>query len=329
MTTQELNLIPIYEPTALALRADMEKTLDALALEADKALAISIIDTKTYKRVHEQQMILREKRIEIEKARKYFTEVKQKEVKDAIQIEKDLVSIISEKEDLLKEKKEAYDKEVARKKIEEEAKKQAKITARIQALAQYGITYDTINHGTMSDEDFDALIATKKQEFEEVEKARLAQIESDRMAREKFEEDQRKFREEQAEFARKNKEAQDKIDADRKAIEDEKNAIEKARVDAENAKIREQELKDAQEKARLQGIEDARIAQERKENNERLANEARIQAEKDEQEKLEKKKKYQAWLIENWAENGGIWKAEKSEDGKKMILWKYVSEFII
>lgn len=285
----ETNLIPLYEPTALSLRADMEHTLDILAQESDKIIAIDIIDTKTYKQVHEQQMILREKRIEIEKARKSFTEVKQKEVKDAIGIEKDLVAKISEKEDLLKAKKEAYDKEQERIKQEEEARKQAKITARIQALAQFSITYDTLEHGIMSDEVFEALISTKKQEFEEAEKARLEQIENDRIAREKFEEDQRKFREEQEEITRKNKEAQDKIDADRKALEDEKRAIEQTRIDTENAEKRKQELADTAEKARLQGIEDARIAQEKQEY-------YKIQKEKQEQEILEKKKKYQTFL---------------------------------
>ncbi len=285
----ETNLIPLYEPTALTLRADMEQALNTLAHESDKIIAIDIVDTKTYKQVHEQQMILRDKRIEIEKARKSFTEVKQKEVKDAILIEKDLVSIISEKEDELKSKKEVYDKEQERIKQEEEAKKQAKITARIQALAQFGITYDTLEHRIMSDADFDTLISIKKQEFEEGEKARLEQLEKERIDREKFEEDQRKFREEQEETARKNKEAQDKIDADRKAIEDEKRAIEQARIDSENAENRKKELADTAEKARLQGIEDEKIRKEKEENE-------KIRIEKEEQEKLAKKRKYQSFL---------------------------------
>jgi len=285
----ETNLIPLYEPTALTLRADMEQTLNTLAHESDKIIAIDIVDTKTYKQVHAQHMIIRDKRIEIEKARKSFTEVKQKEVKDAILIEKDLVSIISEKEDELKAKKEVYDKEQERIKQEEEAKKQAKITARIQALAQFGITYDTLEHGIMSDADFYTLIDIKKQEFEEAEKARLKQLETERIDREKFEEDQRKFREEQEETARKNKEAQDKIDADRKAIEDEKRAIEQARIDSENAENRKKELADTAEKARLQGIEDEKIRKEKEENE-------KIRIEKEDQEKLAKKRKYQSFL---------------------------------
>ena len=285
----ETNLIPLYEPTALTLRADMEQTLNTLAHESDKIIAIDIVDTKTYKQVHAQHMIIRDKRIEIEKARKSFTEVKQKDVKDAIQIEKDLVSIISEKEDELKAKKEVYDKEQERIKQEEEAKKQSKITARIQALAQFGIIYDTLEHGIMSDADFYTLIDTKKQEFEDAEKARLKQLEKERIDREKFEEDQRKFREEQEETARKNKEAQDKIDADRKAIEDEKRAIEQARIDSENAENRKKELADTAEKARLQGIEDEKIRKEKEENE-------KIRIEKEEQEKLAKKRKYQSFL---------------------------------
>ena len=189
----------------------------------------------------------------------------------------------------LKAKKEAYDKEQERIKHEQEAMKQARITARIQALAQYGITYDTLEHGTMQDDVFEALISTKKQEFAEAEKARLAQIENDRIAKEKFEEDQRKFREEQAETDRKNKEAQDKIDSDRKTLEDEKQAIEKIRIDKENEEKRKLELTDIAEKARLKWIEDERLRKQREDAEKQ-------QAEKAEQEKLQKKKKYQEFL---------------------------------
>jgi hypothetical protein len=273
----------IYEPTALLLRADMEKDLKKLSEESQILCDMKIVDAKTYKQVHEQQMILRDKRIEIEKARKAFTELKQKEVKDAIQIEKDLIAIFSEKEEILKIKKQEYDEEKERIKQEEEAQKQAKITARIQALALYGIQYNTIDHGIMmSDVDFDAFISTKKVEFEEAEKIRLEQIENDRIAREKFEEDQKKL-----------KEDQDRLEAEKQAIQAEKDKIEQDRINAENSEKRRKELTEATEKARLQGIEDEKIRKEKEE-----LESKRI--EKEEQEKLQKKKKYQEFLSSIW-----------------------------
>lgn len=152
----------------------------------------------------------------------------------------------------MKAKKEEYDEKNNRLKQEAETKKQEKITKRIQSLAQYGLTYDTLEHGIMDDTSFSELIEGKKIAFEEIEKARLLTIESDRIAREKFEEDQRIFREEQEEITRKNKEVQDRIDAERKAIDEEKRAIEQSNIDRENATIREQELIKVQEEARLQ-----------------------------------------------------------------------------
>lgn len=80
----ETNLVPIYEPTALTLRSDMEKSLDILAQESDIVIAIDIVDTKTRKKIHEQQMILRNKRIDIENACESFNETKKKEVKAAV-----------------------------------------------------------------------------------------------------------------------------------------------------------------------------------------------------------------------------------------------------
>lgn len=135
----------------------------------------------------------------------------------------------------MKEKKEAYDTEQERIKQEEETKKQSKITTRIQTLARYGITYDTLEHGMMSEGDFDTLIATKKQEFEKAEEARLEKLEEERVAREKLEADQQRFREEQEEFNR-----------EKKALEDEKNAIEKSRIDKENEEKRKLELAEIQ-----------------------------------------------------------------------------------
>lgn len=263
-----------------------------LAEKSKPALNIQIVDKRTYDQVHSTQMILREQRINIEKTGKSLREDALRFQKDIIAIEKELVAVIEPIEEELRTKKKAYDDEQERIKQEVEAQKQAKITARIQALARYDITYDTLTHGIMSDVTFDALISAKQAEFDEAEKIRLEQIENGRIAREKLEEDQRKFREEQEEVARKNKEAQDKIDAERKAIEDEKNAIEKARVDAENEEKRQKEFAEATERARLQGIEDARILQEKKEMEAKRIEDARIQSEKEEQEKLEKKKKY-------------------------------------
>lgn len=314
----ETSLLPIYEPTALELRADMEISLDILALESDAIIAIDIVDTKTRTKIHDQQMILRNKRILIENACESFNEAKKKEVKDAVNIKNDLIKRIKSKEDILKEKKEQYDSEQERIKQEQEAKKQAKITARIQSLAQFNITYDTINHGTMSEEDFETLIFTKKTEFEEAEKSRLEKEAADRKEREEFARQKAELdaqKKEQDEQARKIREDQERLDSEKRAIERNKEL--------------EQARKEAEEKSRIDT--EARMKREQAEADQKRQAEADAiaLAEKEEQKKLEKKRKYQAWLTENGVTEDGTWKIEKTSDSTKVVIWKKVSEFII
>lgn len=89
--TTEMTLIDLYSPTTLELREAKKKELTELNSEAQKALEVEIIDNKTKDIVHNEQMKLRNARVEIEKARKDFTKNLDEQKKEAINIERDLV----------------------------------------------------------------------------------------------------------------------------------------------------------------------------------------------------------------------------------------------
>lgn len=141
----EIDLVPIYEPSALELRAAKEKELYALRDEATPLLAIEIKNKKDRAVIHDMEMKLKAARLEIEKGRKTFTESMQKKVKEAQGIEKQLVSIISIEDDL-NAKKKAYDDELKRIEQEEEARRQAEIINRARQLAEYGVQYEPLRH---------------------------------------------------------------------------------------------------------------------------------------------------------------------------------------
>jgi len=303
--TEDTELIPFYEPDAVKLRETKEKELQILAEKAKKLCELDIVDNKTYDLVHKQQMVLREARINIEKWRKSFTEKMQKQVKDAIQIEKDLIAIISETEEDLKTKKEAYDKKIEEEKAEEARKKEEEFNSRVNALAQYGYIHDAFDLRVKSEEDFQALLTERKQIFDDAENARIAQEEKEKKDREEFE----KQRVEQEEKA--------------KALQAREDAL-KAK---ETEEARKKEIADAEERARRQAIEDARIAQERKEAQERQEQEEKKKQEAEEQKKLEKKKAYKAFLMEYGykAEDEKDFLIERHTD--KIVLYKKLWEF--
>ncbi|MDO4874160.1 MAG: hypothetical protein Q4A35_03080 [Candidatus Gracilibacteria bacterium] len=194
-----IQLVDIYSPTTLELREKKKQELHELDIEAKKVLEIEIVDNKTREIIHEQQMKLRNARVEIEKGRKEFTQTLDEQKKAATTIEKELIAIIAETEDALKAKKEAYDAKIKAEKEAEEARKQQAIADRTMRLAKYSVQYDTLAHSpnVMSDDKFDTLIAQLEAEYQEKERIRIEEEKRQAEEKARFEEEQRKFREEQ------------------------------------------------------------------------------------------------------------------------------------
>ncbi|MGP1582937.1 MAG: hypothetical protein ACTTH6_01765 [Candidatus Altimarinota bacterium] len=336
--TTTIQLIDLYNPTTLELREAKKQELLTLAEEAKKVLEVEIIDNKTKDIVHAEQMKLRNARVEIEKARKDFTKNLDEQKAGAITIERELIGIISETEDLLKTKKEAYEAKIKAEKEAEEARKQQIIAERTTKLAKYGEVYDPIKHAPqiLGDEDFVKILESLEIVYQEMERARKEKEEAERREREEFERQKREFEEneqiknslqnaqniteivnifenldekkkeifaklfeERKEFLefkakkdeeeRKIAEEKRKLEEEKARIEEEKRKAEQAKIDAENEKKRQEELAKAREEAAKKALEEQKIAEEK----------ARLEAEakaREEQEKLEKKKKYQAFL---------------------------------
>lgn len=307
-------------PTTLDIEQFNPKKAEILALveEHTPSLSIEIVDSKTYKQVHESQMALRETRVGVEKQGKLMREDANAFIKTVLWVERDLTTPIVEVEEKLKAKKDEYDKAEQEKKEAIERAKQQLIADRTFKLAKYRIQYDVSVHGDMSPATFATILETEETKFQEEEVARIAQAESDKKVREAFEEEHRKFREEQDAISKKNQAEQDRIDADRKKIDDEKHTIEQTRIDAENEKKRQADM----ESVRLKAIEDEhmRVQQEKL----RAEQKAR-----DERESLEKKKKYIAYRESLGFTEETKYLFDERRDNKTITIWKKVGEFTI
>lgn len=152
--------------------------LITLADEAKKALSVEIVDKKTYEQVHQAQMILRDARVNIEKTGKTMREDAVAYQKKVIEVEKDLIAVISPVEEELKAKKKVYDDEQERIKEEEARKAEEALNNRVQELAKYGYTHsDMFDLKTKTDEEFQTLLSEKKTAWEESERIRIEEEE--------------------------------------------------------------------------------------------------------------------------------------------------------
>jgi hypothetical protein len=304
----ELELFSVNE-----LREKELSRLDLVALKAKTALDIDIVDKKTYDIVHDAQMECRNNRTRISKGRLMFTESLTKQTKDAIQCEKDLIARIQPTEEALKAKKDEYDSEQDRIKKEKEAAELQTLQDRIDELKSYGIIMDIGLIKNMSDDWFRMMADSHKAKWQESEKVRIEQ----ETIKARQEADAEKKRQEELEEMRKFRAEQDIIAENNRKQAEENARNAQAIKDKENELKHQEELKQAQETARLQAIEDEKIRVE----NERLAKEAKDKADK---ERMEKEDSYKKFISDN------EWKFDKifKEDGK-IVLYKVIAEFTI
>lgn len=257
------------EPSTLNLDSFSPKQAELIALadELSPSLDIVISDKKTYDQVHSAQMKLADARIVTEKQGKALRENAISFQRQVLEREKELLSPLLPIEEALKAKKKAYNDEQDRIKQEEVNRKERILNDRIAQLAQYNFTPNIITLRDLSNELFGKLLDDAKASFEEAEIVRKAQEESDRVAREQFLADQKKFEDE------------------KQAFEEEQRIARQKQIDIDNEAVQKQRL----ESARLQGIKDA----EEKAKRDKLQEEINA---REEQARLEKKKKYQAFL---------------------------------
>ena len=194
---------------------------------------------------------------------------------------KELYALLSPIEEHLKEQCKIVTDEKERIAAEEARLHKEKIDNRMATLAGYDSHYPYNVIESMEDEEFEQHLETVKSEWE-AEQERIAAEEAVRKA-----EDERleKIRQEQEKQMAEIKAQQEKIDAENAKIQAEKDAIE-----------REKQIKEAEEKARLQAIADEKARVEM----ERVAAEEKAAQEKAEAERvaalMPDKEKAIAWV---------------------------------
>ena len=208
--------------------------------------------------------------------------------KYVVEKEKEGVEAIRKLEDKLRAQKEKIDSEKEKIKAEKEQKIQTMAYGRSGKLSRYGYHHDLLGLRNMTEESFEALLESKKTEFEAAEKIRIDNETAERLERE--------------EFAKKKAEqdAREKEIADREAsILAKEREIEAERMEKARAEEILQNRKEAAERAEKETEErmkNERLAEERFKESERIRTEAE---EKMKQEKLERNRRYKAWMTEN------------------------------
>jgi len=285
-----------------------------------KNLKIEGIDDKTgFKIVDEARKDLKKKRVEIVKTGKELRQEARDFANAVIKAEKELVAIIEPLEKDLQNKQD---------KIKEEQLKIDRavlLPERKEKLASINCIEKTDDDLLMMNpEEFNVFYNNKKAEYLEekeaqleIEKARIAKEKEDAAAEKKRLADLEKAKEE-ARIAAEEKAKQDLIDAKKKAEDDKKKAIEDEK---RRAKEERQRLIDDQKRK-----EEERIAEE---NRLKAEKEAKAKADAEEKAKMEKRRAFVKWLSDNGYN-------EKTKDDfyrldgvEECILYKKISTFKI
>lgn len=274
----------------------------AIAKMEDLYMALTVSgleDEEGFNAVHDGRMVVKGKRIEVEKKRKEYKADSLAWGRKVDAEAKRIFGLLKPIEDHLQGQEDVITKEKERIKAEEEAKEKEKINKRVNELFALGVNIPFFDLAMLSDDEYTEMFRSAKMAYE-AEQLRIVEeerrlekerIELERL-RKKEEADRKaeserleKLAKEQAIEAERLKKIQADIDAKEKALKDEQDKLE-AKKKAEQARkdleILEKKLAvEAKEKAEKDEIE--RAAREAKELKEKEETEA---AEKIRQEAL-------------------------------------------
>lgn len=294
-------------PTEMVKQIDLTVAEDAITALADEYMGLvvnGIDDKRGLAVVHEARMVVKRKRIAIEKQRKSLNEDALAWQRTVNAEAKRLTELLAPIESHLEEQESIVEREKARLQQVAEEQRQAIIRERLKLLFDLDAVMLAEDVARLSASEFAALLGAKTAEkkvrdeqaaLAEAERRRIAEqqrVEAGRLAQEKMELDRQRKEQEAAAAAakkieddrlaaermeldrirREQAEAQAKIDAERKRIADEEAARQRA-IELEAAKAK------AAEQARQQAIEEQqRAAAEAK---------AKAEAEELEQKRIE------------------------------------------
>lgn len=330
-------VLDLFDPT----KAELQK----MATEYKDLTIKGIDDKEGFKKVHEAEMILKKTRVTISKTRKAFTDPKNAEIKQAIELEKEMLSIISPIEENLKNQKKAIEAEKERIKEEEAAKKREALQKRVDELAKYDFVYSNLfKLSEMDETEYSDLVSEVKENFEVAENERKEREAAEELERKKssiksmilnaktiedlvsaesFARDHKiDFLSFQEDF--KTKESMIKHEEEKKKFEEEQIKLQEEKDQI--AREKEEKKRKEEEEKKLEEARKEAAEKAKKEEQERMERETveKAKKEKEEAEKLAKTKKYKEFLSKNeWKYDGFI------DKNWKRILYKIVDEFIL
>ena len=233
-----------------------------------KAKEIVVTDSSQVdlmKLAKEGRLILRSKRADIERVRKDIKEQPLRECQAIDAVAKALKELITPTEEYLKEQEEFG-------KREEEARLNALISERKQALEQYGVDCQYLDLGGMPQPMFEMMVKSSKFDYEQKiiqreaeEKKRIAELEAERIRLEEQRKENERLRKLAEEQDLQIREERAKAEAERqKLIEDQKEQERKVREEYE-AKQKEFEAKQKAEveEQRNKAEKERKIAEEK------------------------------------------------------------------
>jgi hypothetical protein len=233
-----------------------------------KAKEIVVTDSSQVdlmKLAKEGRLILRSKRTDIEKVRKDIKEQPLRECQAIDAVAKALKELITPTEEYLKEQEEFG-------KREEEARLNALISERKQALEQYGVDCQYLDLGGMPQPMFEMMVKSSKFDYEQKiiqreaeENKRIAEVEAERIRLEEQRKENERLRKLAEEQDLQIREERAKAEAERqKLIEDQKEQERKVREEYE-AKQKEFEAKQKAEveEQRNKAEKERKIAEEK------------------------------------------------------------------
>ena len=231
-------------------------------------LTIKDLDDKEgFDSVHDARMIVKGKRVEVEKARVKFKAEALEYGRKVDGEAKRIFGLLEPIETHLQTEEDKITKEKARIKAEEEEKFTLMVNARVEALLGFNVVLPFAEVAGMEDIDFSERLDEAKATYEDKQN-RLAEEEKERIAR------QAELNRKEEEQAKKDKEVAEKEDA----LRSEREAFEREKREAEEKKNREAFEKQAKEDARIQAEKDAK---------EKIEREAKEAKEKEDAEKAE------------------------------------------
>jgi|WetSurMetagenome_2_1015567.scaffolds.fasta_scaffold159296_2 hypothetical protein len=225
-------------------------------------------DDKGLAEVHRARMIVKGKRVDVEKRRK---ELKADALMWGKKVDSEanrIFGLLEPIETHLENEENKVTKEKARIKAEEEKKKHETTQARVDALMRFGVACPYANALAMTQGEFDARIIIAEDEYkqEQARKAEEARIEAERIEAEKMAravelasiaKEQKRIDDEFAEIARVRRLEEDKRRSERDKIEAERREVENARRKIEHDAAVEKAKKEAAEKATREAKEQA------------------------------------------------------------------------